>query len=834
MSRLTAFQALVLALLAALLLALPVTAAAETTAAQSATAAAAALVVAVAVVIAVVGLVVSITFWGVRRRREVGAAAEATALETALARAHAVLASFPEGYYEWGPDGRERCSRRLAAQLGIAATEVAGFADLGRHFASASFAALQDAVAALRQDDQPFSLGLEAAEAGRRFTVRGTATPLGGSVAHVLWFDDASRPAPGEAFGPVAGGAIATGPKTSAGEGPHDVNETSPLPSWRRAADLSLVWVNSAYLSAVEASREAALAHPGLELDPDPGGSRALAERAASERRIQIEQRRFVVAGERRTYDLIELPLADGGSAGFARNVTDREDLANELARHLDAQAELLDQLQSAIAIFGPDKRLRFFNHAFARLWELDADWLEARPGHDEILEMLRERRRLPEQADFPVYKAGILDLYTSLLAAQEEQIYLPDGRTLRVVVAPHPFGGLMFIYEDVSDQLELERSRNTLAAVQRATLNHLFEGVAVYGGDGRLKLHNSGFARIWQLDDEFLANEPHVSEVAEASRALLWAGSGAEENWAQVKERIVHRVFDREPRSERLELPDAVVVQFAAMPLPDGAMLHTYLDITDLSRIERALRERAEALEEADRLKTEFIATVSYELRTPLNTIIGFNEILANEYYGALNDQQRDYVRGTLYSSESLLALINDILDLATIEAGQMVLELSRFDLHGVLLEVLKLVEQRMQNAGLELEFDWPPEIGQLEADQRRLKQVVFNLLSNAIKFSSRGATVTLGARRHGGEIDIWVADTGEGIPLEQHEWVFEKFTKGQTTTARNPGAGLGLSLVLSFVELHGGVVELQSTPGAGTRVTCRLPVEGSAAPRR
>jgi signal transduction histidine kinase len=146
------------------------------------------------------------------------------------------------------------------------------------------------------------------------------------------------------------------------------------------------------------------------------------------------------------------------------------------------------------------------------------------------------------------------------------------------------------------------------------------------------------------------------------------------------------------------------------------------------------------------------------------------------------------------------------------------------------VLLEVLKLVEQRMQNAGLELEFDWPPEIGQLEADQRRLKQVVFNLLSNAIKFSSRGATVTLGARRAGDGVDIWVADTGEGIPLEQHERVFEKFAKGQTTTARNPGAGLGLSLVRSFVELHGGSVELESTPGAGTRVTCRLPVGGSA----
>ena len=818
MSRLTAFQALALALLATL-----PAAAAETTAAQSATAAAAALVVAVAVVIAVVGLVVTVTFWGVRRRREVGAAAEATALETALARAHAVLASFPEGYYEWGPDGTERCSRRLAAQLGIAAAEVAGFADLGCHFSADSFAVLQDAVAALRRDDLPFALNLDTAEPGRRFTVRGTATPLGGSVAHVLWFDDAGREQPGEVEG---GGAEV------ADEAPEGVNEFSPLPVWRRAADLSLNWVNSAYLTAVEASQDETLTGPGLELDPDPEGSRSLAERAVNERRIQIEQRRFVVAGERRTYELVEIPLPDGGTIGFARNVTDREDAANELARHLDAQAELLDQLQSAIAIFGPDKRLRFFNHAFARLWELDADWLEARPGHDEILEMLRERRRLPEQADFPAYKAGILDLYTSLLQPQEEQIYLPDGRSLRVVVAPHPFGGLMFIYEDVSDRLELERSRNTLAAVQRATLNHLFEGVAVYGSDGRLKLYNSGFARIWQLDDEFLAAEPHVSEVAEASRGMLWVGAGAggEEDWAQVKERIVQRVFDREPRSERLELPGAVVVQYAAMPLPDGAMLHTYLDIPDSSRIERALRERAEALEEADRLKTEFIATVSYELRTPLNTIIGFNEILANEYYGALNDQQRDYINGTLQSSETLLALINDILDLATIEAGQMVLELGRLDLHGLLLEVLKLIEQRMQNAGLKLEFDWPPEIGFLEADQRRLKQVVFNLLSNAIKFSNRGGTVILGAERDGDEIGIWVADTGEGIPLDQHEWVFEKFTKGQTTTARNPGAGLGLSLVRSFVELHGGSVELESTLGAGTRVTCRLPTRNPA----
>jgi PAS domain-containing protein len=172
-----------------------------------------------------------------------------------------------------------------------------------------------------------------------------------------------------------------------------------------------------------------------------------------------------------------------------------------------------------------------------------------------------------------------VLNRYATVLQPEEEVQYLPDGRALRVVTAPHPFGGLLFIYEDVSDRLELERARNTLAAVQRATLDHLFEAVAVFGADGRVKLFNKRYARIWGLDEAFLAGEPHVSEVAERCRGRFRSGGAG---WVATKERIVSRTLDRHPREGRLELANGVVLQFASRALPDGNTLYTYLDLSE------------------------------------------------------------------------------------------------------------------------------------------------------------------------------------------------------------------------------------------------------------
>jgi len=603
-------------------------------------------------------------------------------------------------------------------------------------------------------------------------------------------------------------------------DGLREAIDAVPVPVWRRDAALALVDCNAAYAAALDSSREAILAE-GRELAAAASRDKALdlARRAAAGA-AQSEERHVVIGGSRRLLAVTELPAPGGGTIGFALDRTDLETAAGELSRHVNAHGVVLEHIHAAVAIYGLDKRLKFFNSAFAELWGLEADWLAGEPGFDELLERLRERRRIPELVDFRAFKRQQLAMFTSLIEPQQELMHLPDGRTLSVAVSPHPFGGLTFVYEDVTDRLALERSFNTLTEVQRETLDNLFEGIAVFGSDGRLKLHNPAYRKIWALAESDLAGEPHISEIVEKTRGF-YDDRG---DWPRVKEAVIARVTGESQSDALIDRSDGSVLQLATVPLPDGNVLVTCLDVTDTARVERALRERAEALETAGRLKSEFIANVSYELRTPLNAIIGFAEILANQYFGTLNQRQLDYSRGILDSSHRLLSLINDILDLATIEAGYMTLETEPVDVREMLQGVMTLTRERARNQNLDLALRCPATIGTVEADERRLKQALFNLISNAIKFTPPGGSIRVEASRSGDALELTVADTGIGIPMQDQARVFDKFERASPQTPQS-GAGLGLSLVKSLVELHGGAVTIESEPGAGTTVRCRLP---------
>ena len=588
-----------------------------------------------------------------------------------------------------------------------------------------------------------------------------------------------------------------------------------PMPVWRRDRGGRLVECNLAYAASLGAAREEVVAE-ARELIPagDAVGAPANMVRLAGSR---SEQAHVVIGGQRRLLDLVEAPCAAGGTIGYARDCTDVEAVRAELWRHINAHADVLESIYAAVAIFGPDRKLTFFNHAFASLWGIEEAWLAGEPSLGEILERLRESRRLPEFADFRAFKRERCALFTSLIEPRDELMHLPDGRTLQLTVSPHPFGGLTFVYEDVSDRLALECSYNTLIQVQRATLDHLFEGVAVYGSDGRLKLNNPAFRAMWGLSEEDVAGEPHVSEIVEKTRDFI----DDRDDWAAVKGRIVAKVIAPGLTSGLLNRRDGSMLQVASVPLPDGEVLLTYLDVSDTARVERALRERNDALETAGRLKSEFIASVSHELRTPLNTVIGFAEILNNQYFGSLNSSQSEYCRGILDCSHQLMTLINDILDLATIEAGYMVLERSRVDIQEMLRSVVTLTQERARSRGLEISLRCPSQIGAIEADERRLKQALFNLISNAIKFTPPGGAIGVEGRYSQGELLLAVSDTGIGIAPADQARVFEKYA-----CKREGGSGLGLSLVKSLIELHGGSVEIESALGRGTRVICRLPI--------
>ncbi len=558
-------------------------------------------------------------------------------------------------------------------------------------------------------------------------------------------------------------------------------------------------------------------------IDLDSESARDTSRRARRLGAPYSESRFIVVDGERRLFEVTEAPSPDArGTVGWANDVTSLEEAQAEIARHIAAHEDVLEGLSTAIAVFGPDKRLKFFNSAFADLWQVDPAQLDADPTITEFLELLRELRRLPEQSDFRAYRDHWNGLFTRLIDPMEDFFFLPDDRTLRMVVMQHPFGGLFLTFEDVTDRLALERNYNTLNEVQRETIDNLAEGVVVFGADGRMTLSNPIFLSMWDLNPEFRDQSLHVSDVLDAMRPLF--PPLEEREWDDYKQEFASRFADRVSEHGRTERPDGTALEYSFVPLPDGATLVNFLDVTDTLNVQRALQDRNEALETADRLKSEFIANVSYELRTPLNAIIGFAEMLDDGYVGDVSDKQREYLRAILDSSSRLSALIGNIIDLASIEAGYLTLDPQELDVREVADAAILLIKERARSQGVEIEVDVDEAVSGIEADDRRLRQILFNLVSSALQFTAQGERINLSVRAQGDDILFSVMDDGSGVPDEMRNLIFEAFT-GPDRGGRAQGPDLALPLVRRLVELHGGAMSVEPVEGAGLCIQCRLP---------
>jgi signal transduction histidine kinase len=501
-----------------------------------------------------------------------------------------------------------------------------------------------------------------------------------------------------------------------------------------------------------------------------------------------------------------------------------------------------LEDLPAPVAIFTADTHLEFANSAYADLWKMDHHWLSDRPSLAEILEKQHEDRLLPEAPDFRAFKAEQVARFKVLTDPYTEMLYLPSGQALRQKIAPYGDGGLVYTFDDISDNLDLQRSYKELSAVQTETLDNLHEGVAVFGSDGRLKLYNPVYANLWELDNPILEAKPHLSEILERTRALRPAPDSStvwlDADWAEHKTLIAAQLLSRGQSEGRLNLTNGKAIKYVNVPLPDGAVLLSYADISDSDKVESALRDRAEAMEHADLVKSEFIADVSREVRTPLNTLIGFADMLSQEYFGELNPRQSEYAQSISDTGRNMMSVVRDVLDLATMDAGQLELTHESIDIHGLLASSFNLIKDRAKRRSINLEFDCAPDIGWMTGDTGRLKQVIYNLMANAATYTPPRGKITLGAARENGYVVIRIIDTGVGIPNSDKQRIFRPFDKGGEMSPANGqtkpnildkngerGVGLGLTIAKRFIEHHGGTVNVKSLVGRGTTVDIKLP---------
>lgn len=605
--------------------------------------------------------------------------------------------------------------------------------------------------------------------------------------------------------------------------------DAAPFPIWRRDGDGRLVWVNARYALLAESNAEDTVRR-GLELASahDLDQPRELARAALTANALQMQERRFVAEGDRRNYRIFELP-AGPGTLGFGQDITPEADARGQLRRHMEAHMEVLRTISTATAIYGPDKKLLIWNRAYARLWQLDEAWLETRPAFGEVLEQLRAERRLPEQIDWQAYKRAQLSLFTTVIERQEELIHLPDGSTLRLVISAYPSGGLLFAYDDVTRQLTLERATNTMIAVQRATLDNLYEAVVVYGSDGRLSLYNRAFAQLWQIDPDLLNRHPHITEVLEAARPLMQRGP----DWSQMRERLVDSFASRKAGRGRLERGDGAVIDYASVPLPDGAVLYTYLDVSASIRIERALRERNEALERTDRMNAAFISNITHDLRSPLGTLISMTEVLAQGILGPMNARQEEYCSDIMKTSRDLLRLLDDIIAIATIEVGQMALEPTAIRLDALWREDAAQWQELAERRAIVLDLpDLVPDTV-ITGDSQRLRQALDSVMAAALDGTPQGGRVVIQVARDGdARLGLRIECHSGGLSPVQPRQVFADLIG--IADRRRAKANLSLIVARGLFDLHGASLRQDAAEDGAQAVEILLPCRMPEAERQ
>ncbi len=343
-----------------------------------------------------------------------------------------------------------------------------------------------------------------------------------------------------------------------------------------------------------------------------------------------------------------------------------------------------------------------------------------------------------------------------------------------------------------------------------------------MFASDGRLYTWNSRFLEDWELDEEWLTTHPRVDELVPAMARKLVNPTAA----AQIREMVRQTTNERQSSSGRISMTDGRHFQFAAVPLPDGNALFTMVDVTDSTRIEAALRERATALEEADRVKTDFVANMSYELRTPLTSIGGFAELLGGGYAGELTPKATDYVGAILESVERLSKLINDVLDLTTGDTRGVTLEKERVDIAGLCRAAAETVKARAAEKNQKLDLEIATAAGHVFGDARRLRESVEHVLQNAISYTEAKGRISLIADGDKKQAIIRIVDNGAGIAEEDLPRVFDRFDRVAEAGVRGEAAlGIGLPLTRQFIEAHGGLVTIESERGKGTIVSLVIP---------
>lgn len=747
------------------------------------------------------------------------------ALQTSLKRMQRMLDMAPTIPMLVRVDGRIEAPERLARWLGFDSmpkylSELEG-SEEGGGLSPKQLSELSENVRLTQKSAAPFQMAVTPPGSGRSLAFQGTladpqVSPGGAALVWVFDFteseDELSRLRKATAQAESDFAALV------------GLIEAAPMPMWFRGRDMRLQLVNQAYVDAVGGENAEAVVNAQTELlEAVDGKSPADQARGAYDAQQPDEgTTTATIHGARRTLRVRNQPLGREGITGYAIDIEEQQQVRREFRAFREAQRAMLDQLSVGVAQFDKDEQLVFANSPFRRLFDLADGAVQNRTPFERFLSDARDNGRTPEVRDFPEWRRDHADWFGKP-DMQEEAWPLPGGTHLRIVAQPMPDGGLVFVAEDRTESLALSATRDTLLRTRTATLDSLFEALAIFAPDGSVQLWNRSFAGTWGLTSEFLDTHPSADALIEAIGKNLAKPREAK----QIGDVVRAATLDRKEKEGRLKLADGRTLRFAGVPLPDGNGLLTVLDITDSQKAEQALRERAVALEEADAVKARFLANMSYEFRTPLTTIGGYAELLKSGAAGEVSEGSEEYLDAILVAVARLTEQVENVLDLSQSEAGLLPINKEEVDLVEFLTKLVRERETAIIKAGLAL--DLKGKRGRtVEADPRQLGRAVGNLLDNAIAGTAADGHILIEVMKPQSDsewaVTFAIADDGAGMSEDELALALDG-GRSSDDGEHEKRTGLGIPLARQLIAAHGGLLELSSKPGEGTTAVIHLP---------
>ena len=472
----------------------------------------------------------------------------------------------------------ERCSRRLAVILGLENGTKSDFNDVLKNFYKDDVKKISKYVGLLKEEGVAFEDYFLLKTANKYIRLEGVRIngADGNIYCDMIWFRDVS-------FATNRIKSLETDKQEIEAKFniQQDLLDNLPFAVWLRNSDLNITYCNKKYQEFVTGKTREEIINEHLEIVGTSGESiaKSLAKNAHKSKRIGKSVSSVVVRGHRLAMEVYESPFYGEGnlektySAGCLINVNELDELKRNLKSYQDAQLEILGMLGTAFAVFNQNMELQYYNQSFAKLWNLEQDWLGQKPLYTTFLDILREKRMLPEVPDYKAFRNDEQKKFTQIIEPLSDLLHLPNGKTLRRMRAPYPMGGLVFAFEDISDRLAATSAYNALITVQNEVLTSLQEGVLIFGANGRLLFFNSAYVKIWNADAKFLAEEPTFDEVLDSQQAFF----AKEGDWNKLKEGIKAHILDMTSKSITLKRDNNEELLLGVAHLSDGNLLVSY-----------------------------------------------------------------------------------------------------------------------------------------------------------------------------------------------------------------------------------------------------------------